>query len=161
MSEPGLPHALDPALDLVVERDVAASPATAWSAWTDPAHLRRWYAPAPGIISECEVDLRPGGTFRFVVLSPDGSESRVSCCYLEVLPHRRLSWTDALRPGFRPAPTSFFTAIMTLEPLGNRTRCRTVAMHRDEHDARQHAAMGFHDGWGTVLDQLAAYAPTL
>jgi hypothetical protein len=34
-------------------------------------------------------------------------------------------------------------------------------MHRDEEDRNQHEAAGFHDGWGTVLDQLGAYGPTI
>ena len=155
------PRTFDPRLDLMVERVVHVSPERAWAAWTEPDHLRQWYAPAPGVISECEIDLRPGGVFRFVPRQPDGVENRVTCCYLEVVPHRRLVWTDALLPGYRPAPTGFFTALMTLEPRGDATLCRTVAMHRNEADRNHHADMGFHDGWGTVLDQLGTYAPIM
>jgi uncharacterized protein YndB with AHSA1/START domain len=156
-----LDPALDPVLDLMVERVVPVSAERAWTAWTDPAHLRQWYAPAPGMVSECEIVLRPGGVFKFVLRQPDGEENPVTCCYLEVVPYRRLVWTNALRPGYRPAPDGFFTAVMTLEPAGDATRCRTVAMHRDEADCAHHEAMGFHDGWGTVLDQLAAYSPSI
>jgi uncharacterized protein YndB with AHSA1/START domain len=145
----------------MVERVVNVSPERAWAAWTEPDHLRRWYAPAPGVIAECEIDLRPGGIFRFVPRQPDGAESPTTCCYLEVVPHSRLVWTDALRPGYRPAPTGFFTAVMTLEPQGDATLCTTVAMHRNEADRNDHADRGFHEGWGTVLDQLGAYAPSM
>jgi len=155
------PGTFDPRLDLMVERVVQVSAERAWAAWTDPDHVRQWYAPEPGFISECEIDLRPGGVFRFVPRQPDGTENRVTCCYLEVVPHRRLVWTDALRPGYRPAPSAFFTAVMTLEPRGDATLCRTVALHRDEADRNHHADLGFHAGWGTVLDQLCAYAPTI
>ena len=149
----------DPQLDLTVERVVNASPERAWAAWTEPDHLRQWYAPAPGVISECEIDLRPGGVFRFVPQQPDGVENPITCCYLEIVPYRRLVWTDALLPGYRPAPTGFFTAVMTLEPRGDSTVCRAVAMHRNKEDCNLHADMGFHDGWGTVFDQLVTYAP--
>jgi uncharacterized protein YndB with AHSA1/START domain len=70
-------------------------------------------------------------------------------------------WTDALLPGYRPAPVGFFTAVMTLEPRDDATLCTTVALHRNEADRNHHADMGFHDGWGTVLDQLGIYAPTI
>jgi uncharacterized protein YndB with AHSA1/START domain len=83
------------------------------------------------------------------------------CCYLVVEPLSRLVWTDAVLPGYRPAAQAFFTAVMTLEPRGEVTVCTTVAMHRNEHDRDHHAEMGFADGWGTVLDQLCAYAPTI
>ena len=154
-------HALDPELDLVVEREVRASPRTAWAAWTQPEHLRQWYAPNPTVIANCEIDPRPGGVFRFVTRTPDGAESPIVCCYLVVEPFSRLVWTNALLPGYRPAPTGFFTAEMTLEPRGELTLCTTIAMHRSPEDCRRHAELGFHDGWGTVLDQLAAYAPAL
>jgi uncharacterized protein YndB with AHSA1/START domain len=155
------PRTLDPQLDLMVDRIVRTSPEVAWAAWTQPEHLRRWYAPAPGAITECEIDLRRGGTFRFVICDPDGNESRIDCCYLEVVPYQRLVWTNALVAGYRPAPTGFFTAEMTLQERPTGTLCTTIAMHRDEEDRDQHEAAGFHDGWGTVLDQLGAYGPTI
>jgi uncharacterized protein YndB with AHSA1/START domain len=151
----------DPRFDLMVERLVRVSPERAWAAWTEPDQLRRWYAPAPGVISECEIDLRPGGVFRFVPRQPDGVENPITCCYLDVVPYRRLVWTDALLPGYRPAPTGFFTAVMTLEPKVDATLCTTVALHRNEADRNHHDEMGFHQGWGTVLDQLGIYAPTM
>lgn len=155
------PRAFDPRLDLMVERVVQVSPKVAWAAWTEPDHVRQWYAPAPGVISECEIDLRPGGVFRFVPRQPDGVENPITCCYLEVVPERRLVWTDALLAGYRPAPTGFFTAVMTLEPRGDATLCTTVALHRNEADRNHHADMGFYDGWGTVLVQLGTYALTM
>lgn len=151
---------LDPRLDLMVERELNVTPEVAWMLWTEPEHLRRWYAPSPGRISECEVDLHPGGVFRFVIQLPDGTESRIHCCYLEVTPFSRLIWTDALLPGYRPAQQAFFTAEMTLTPRGQTTLCNTAAFHRNEEDSRLHAELGFYDGWGTVLDQLATYART-
>jgi uncharacterized protein YndB with AHSA1/START domain len=155
------PRELDPRLDLTVERLVGVSPDVAWAAWTQPEHVRRWYAPSPLTISACEIDLRPGGAFRFVIQDADGNESPIDCCYLEVVSFQRLTWTNALVAGFRPALTPFFTAEMTLQPRDGGTLCTTIAIHRDPHDRDQHAEMGFHDGWGTALDQLGDYAPTL
>src|SRR4051812_35890107 len=98
---------LDPRLDLMVEREVRASAQTAWAAWTKPEHLSQWYAPHPGVVADCVIDLRPGGIFRFVLRAQDGLENVVVCCYLVVEPFTRLVWTDALLPGFRPAPSGF------------------------------------------------------
>jgi uncharacterized protein YndB with AHSA1/START domain len=146
----------DPRLDLVLERVVDVPPALIWEAWTKPEHLRQWFAPAPWTIVECEIDLRPGGTFRFVMKSPDGEESPNVGCYLEVVPKKRLVWTDALLPGYRPSANPFLTAVVTLEPRGSGTRYTAMAMHCDEATRKRHEEMGFYEGWGQTLDQLVA-----
>ena len=57
-----------------------------------------WFAPKPWTVSDCEMDLRPGGIFRFVLRSPEGEEFPNVGCYLEIVPNERLVWTDALLP---------------------------------------------------------------
>jgi uncharacterized protein YndB with AHSA1/START domain len=149
--------AINPKLDLLLEREVDVPHELVWKAWTRPEHVKQWFAPRPFKIVECEIDLRPGGTFSFVMESPDGEKFPNTGCYLEVVPNEKLVWTDALQPGYRPSENPFFTAVVTLEPRGNRTLYRAVAIHRDEAGRQQHEAMGFHDGWGTVLTQLVEY----
>lgn len=154
-------HKLDPKLDLVLERVVDVPPALVWEAWTKPEHLRHWFTPKPWTVAHCEVDLRPGGTFRTVMRGPNGEEHDVAGCYLEIVPQKRLIWTDALLPGYRPSANPFFTAIVELEPSGKGTRYTATAIHRDEDGRKKHEEMGFHQGWGTVLDQLVEYAKTM
>lgn len=151
---------IDPSLDLVLERWVDVPPDLVWAAWTEPRHLKKWFTPAPFTTPECDIDLRPGGRFRVVMRSPEGNEMQSEGCYLEVTPRRRLIWTGALAPGYRPAAalksvTDFpFTAVILLEPQGTGTRYTAIAMHRDPEDRGKHEAMGFVDGWGKALDQL-------
>ncbi|MBS0223932.1 MAG: SRPBCC family protein [Proteobacteria bacterium] len=154
-------HKLDPKLDLVLERVVDVPPALVWEAWTKPEHLRHWFTPKPWTVAHCEVDLRPGGTFRTIMRGPNGEEHDVAGCYLEIVPQKRLIWTDALLPGFRPSANPFFTAIVELEPSGKGTRYTATAIHRDEDGRKKHEEMGFHQGWGTVLDQLVEYAKAI
>ena len=85
----------DPRLDLVLERVVEVPPELVWKAWTEPEHLKRWFTPLPWTTVECEIDLRPGGIFRTVMRSPEGQDHPNMGCYLEVVPNRRLVWTDA------------------------------------------------------------------
>lgn len=154
-------HKLDPKLDLVLERVVDVPPALVWEAWTKPEHLRHWFTPKPWTVAHCEVDLRPGGIFRTVMRGSDGEEHDAAGCYLEVVPQQRLIWTDALLPGYRPSANPFFTAIVELEPSGKGTRYTATAIHRDEDGRKKHEEMGFHQGWGTVLDQLVEYAKAM
>lgn len=147
----------DPQYDLVFERIVDIAPELVWSAWTHPAHLVNWFTPAPWKTLECDIDLRPGGIFRTVMASPEGQRHTNVGCYLDVVDNRRLVWTDALGPGYRPNPNSFVTAIITLEPHAGGTRYTACARHKDEATRKAHEDMGFVTGWGAALDQLVAY----
>ena len=150
--------AIDPKLDLVLERHADVAPAKVWKAWTTPDSLVKWFAPRPWTITECEVDLRPGGHIRFVMRSPEGQLYPNVGCYLEVVPHQRLVWTDALLPGYRPAPEPFFTAVVLIESDGRGgTNYTAIAIHRDEDGRKKHEAMGFHEGWGQVFDQMVEH----
>lgn len=148
---------LDPQLDLVLERVVDVPPRLVWEAWTTPEHLRHWFVPRPWSIARVEIDLRPGGIFSTLMRSPEGQEFPNVGCFLEIVPERRLVFTDALLPGWRPSSNPFFTAIVEIAPEGDGTRYRATALHRDEDGRRKHEEMGFHHGWGTVLDQMVAY----
>lgn len=146
---------IDPKLDLVLERRTDVPPAEVWKAWTQPERLAKWLAPRPWTTAECEIDLRPGGKFKFVMRSPEGELYPNIGCYLEVVPNERLVWTDALLPGYRPSAEPFFTAVVLLEPDGKGgTKYTAIALHRDEAGRKKHEAMGFHEGWGQVFEQM-------
>lgn len=151
----------DPKLDLVLERVVDVPPELVWKAWTEPKHLVKWFTPAPWTTVDCEIDLRPGGIFRTVMRSPEGEDHDNSGCYLEIVENRKLVFTDALLPGFRPRDGGFFTGIIDIAPEGNGTRYTATAIHKDEAGRKAHEDMGFHNGWGTALDQLVAWAKTM
>jgi uncharacterized protein YndB with AHSA1/START domain len=148
----------NPQLDLVLERVIDVPRELVWAAWTKPEHLKKWFTPAPWTVTDCEVDLRPGGIFRTVFRGPDGQEFPNLGCFLEIVPNERLVWTDALLPGYRPSENPFFTAIITMEPQGSGTRYVATAIHRDEETRKKHEEMGFHEGWGKATDQLVELA---
>ncbi len=148
-------------LDLILTRQLNASPARVWRCWTEPHLLEQWFAPKPVIVSHVVIDLRPGGEFSSRMTLPDQTEMPLMGCYLVVEPERRLVFTDCLGPGFRPSPAPFFTAEVTLEPEGTGTRYTARAIHGKKETRDQHEQMGFFDGWGTVAGQLDALAQTL
>lgn len=140
--------------DLLFTRLVPLPARLLWRGWTEPALLTSWFTPAPWRTLEAEVDLRPGGIFRALMRGPEGQQHDHLGCWLEVVPHTRLVWTDALLPGFRPAPNPFVTAVLTFEEEAGGTRYTARVMHKDEADRERHEAMGFQEGWGKALDQL-------
>ena len=152
---------MDPERDLVLERDIAAPPEALWACWTTPALMERWFCPVPWRLTDISLDLRPGGHFSGVIRGPDGEAMPNLGCYLEVVPHRRLVWTDAMSGGWRPRAEPFMTGILTFDPIAGGTRYRALVLHADAEARARHEAMGFHDGWGKATDQLAALAATL
>ncbi|MEQ1505823.1 MAG: SRPBCC family protein [Myxococcota bacterium] len=147
---------LDPRLDLVLERVVPVPPAKVWAAWTTPALLEQWFCPVPWRATDFVIDLRPGGAFDCVMRGPAGETQPQRGCLLEVVPERRLVWTDALLAGYRPSGAPFMTGMLQLEPTATGTRYTAIARHADPATADKHREMGFEAGWGAALDQLVA-----
>lgn len=150
---------IDTDRDLVLERIVPITAEQLWRGWTDPTVVTQWFTPAPWVTVEAEISPTPGGIFRTVMCGPDGERNEGSGCVLEAVENRRLVWTSALEPGFRPTVPSegfLFTAILEFEPVQDGTLYRATARHATAADAAIHAEMGFHAGWGAALDQLVA-----
>jgi uncharacterized protein YndB with AHSA1/START domain len=156
--------------ELVLERTLDAPIELVWEAYTKPEHMKQWFAPKPFEVTEMELDLRPGGIFRFRMQGPDGFDTGhgVPGCVLEVIERKKLIWTSALGPEYRPnhmgegCEAFPFTAVITFADAGDgKTAYKAVALHKDEADRDTHSNMGFQDGWGTVAGQLEEYARSL
>lgn len=152
---------LDPALDLVLTREIAAPRDLLFECWTSEEHLPHFFVPKPHKVTACTLDVRPGGACN-TTFDVDGTIMENNGVYLEVIPNEKLVFTDAYTTGWKPNPEPFMTAILTFEDIGaGRTRYTAVARHRNPTTAQQHKDMGFFDGWGTVVTQLEAYAKGL
>jgi uncharacterized protein YndB with AHSA1/START domain len=156
--------------DLVLERTLDAPIDLVWKAYTTPEHIKQWFAPKPYEITEIELNLTPGGIFRIRMIGPDGFDTGHGTpgCVLEVVEGKRLAWTSALGPDFRPNESgegceSFpMTAVITFADAGNgKTAYKAVSLHRNAADREAHEKMGFHEGWGTVAGQLEEFAKSL
>lgn len=144
--------------DLVISRRFNAPPAAIWPALTDAETLKRWFVPRPWTIPRAEIDARPGGRFLTEMRGPEGESEDCGAsegCILVAEPPHRLIWTDALSGGWRPNAQSFMTAILTLDPDGDGTLLTARVLHASEAERARHEEMGFAQGWGAVLDQLA------
>ncbi len=156
--------AIDPKLDLVLERFIDAPKRLVWEALTQPEHLKEWYMPKPwGTVARCELDVRPGGMFSIDIATADGQEFPNLGCFLEVVPMERLSWTSMLFPGYRPAVFDDvpITAIVTMETVGSGTRYVFTALHRNEADLEKNKTSGWQQGTEIALDQFVAHVKSL
>jgi uncharacterized protein YndB with AHSA1/START domain len=147
--------------ELVLTRLIDAPAAKLYRAWTEPALLKQWFAPAPWTTPRAELDVRPGGASLVVMRGPDGNEFPNRGVYLEVVPNKRLVFTDAFTEAWAPAQKPFMTVILTFEDEGGKTRYTARVRHWTVADRETHETMGFHTGWGLCTDQLAALAAKL
>ena len=82
--------------EVVLTRAFDAPRERVWDAYTKPELLRRWLSGPPGCeLVGCEVDLRPGGRYRYVWRGPDGVEMGMGGVYREVARPERLVYTES------------------------------------------------------------------
>jgi uncharacterized protein YndB with AHSA1/START domain len=148
--------------DLTLTRLLDAPADKLFRCWTTPELMKQWFAPKPYTTPIVETDLRPGGASRVVMQSPEGQDIPCPGQYLEVVPDRKLVFTDAFTGDWVPSVNApFMVATVTFEPEGDKTRYTAIARHWNEADLKKHEAMGFHKGWGICADQLEALAKTI
>ena len=82
--------------ELVVTRTIDGPAHIVFGAWTEPEQMKRWWVPksVPITLLSCEMDVRVGGTYRFVFQVDPTTTMAFFGRYLEVSPPSRLVWTN-------------------------------------------------------------------
>ena len=140
--------------ELAICRLIDAPPERVFRAWTDPNLMKQWNVPKPWTITKCELDARAGGASLMVMKSPEGQEMPCPGIFLEVIPNKKIVFTDAFTKAWEPSAKPFFVGVITLENEGGKTRYTARAKHWTKEDRDAHEKMGFHDGWATCADQM-------
>jgi uncharacterized protein YndB with AHSA1/START domain len=142
--------AADGDLTLELERTVPASREAVWKALTEPDELARWWGPAGFTTPGIELDLRPGGAYRFAMQPPEGEPFHLSGEFKEVEPPSRLTYTFVWEP---PNPDDRETlATISLGEAGDSTKVTLV-----QGSFGTHERLALHrDGWTESLEKLAA-----
>ncbi|HLL31966.1 MAG TPA: SRPBCC domain-containing protein, partial [Allosphingosinicella sp.] len=121
------------------------------------------FAPKPWTAA-VEWDLRPGGRMFTQMRGPDGQGEAGEGVFLEVVPARRVVFTNTFRPGWVPQSLSGegcdfpMVGIFEFEAEGSGTRYTARSLHWDEESRSKHESMGFEEGWGLCTAQLAELA---
>lgn len=138
---------------LVLTREFKAPAQRVFRAMTDPALIPRWYGLATLGMDVCEIDLRVGGKWRFVLSSPEAGTHAFSGVYREILPGHRLVFTENYEPlgeGHEILVTS------TFEEQDGLTRLRSTMVYRSKADRDGHIQSGMEAGASESHDRLAA-----
>ena len=144
--------------ELVFERTFDAPREQVWKAFTDPQIVPRWWGKRGSTTTVVEMDVRPGGTWRYVSSAPDREDVAFYGEYLEVTPPERIRWTfmfdvEGLGPQGGPETHTF-------EDLGGRTMIRSVG-HFDSVESIEGALStgmvgGAIETWDRLAEVLAA-----
>ncbi len=141
--------------ELTYERIFDAPRELVWKANTDRDLIPRWWGPHRVSTRVEEMDVRPGGKWRFVSVAADGGEHTFYGEYLEVVEPERIKWTfmfDVEGAGPQGGPET-----LTLEDLGDgRTRMKAVS-HMGTEEALEGALVtGMTEGAIETWDRLEA-----
>jgi uncharacterized protein YndB with AHSA1/START domain len=97
--------------EVVITRVVSAPRRVVFEAFTNTRHVPNWLiGPEGWTMPVCEIDLRPGGTWRYVYRKNDGSEMTMQGSYREVAPPERLVSTESWGPEW---PETVNTMVLT------------------------------------------------
>jgi len=137
------------AVSLVVRRTIRATPQRLFDAWTQPAHLKRWWGPAPVRCVDAEIDLRVGGRYRIANQFPDGRLLWITGEFELVEPPYRLVYSWRTESGSQKSER----VTILFKPQNDATE--VIVVHEripDEAVRRTHEL-----GWVGCLDGLAKY----
>lgn len=151
--------------EIVITRVFDAPRDLVWKAWTDPAHIAQWWGPKGFTTRVDEMDLRPGGQSRYVMVGPDGTEYPVKGVFREVVPPERIVTTDEFGEGYDQItdidlPQGMVMTIL-FEDLGDQTKLTLHILHPTVEERRKHEEMGVVAGWNSTLDCLAEHLATV
>ena len=79
---------------ILITREFDAPKELVFKAWTTPELVRRWWHANRGEMTVCEIDLRPGGAWRYVMVADNGMEVGFHGVYREIVPNERLVSTE-------------------------------------------------------------------
>jgi uncharacterized protein YndB with AHSA1/START domain len=144
-------------LEIVMSRVVDAPRSLVFEAHTNPEHLPNWLTgPAGWSMPVCEIDLRPGGAWRFVWRQSDGSEMEMQGEYREVSPPDLVVSTESWGGNW---PETLNTVALTEED--GKTRITQTILYPSKEARDAALGTGMKDGVTLSYNRLSDYLRTL
>ena len=146
---------------ILITREFDAPRHLVYEAFTNPELVRRWWHANRGEVTVCEIDLRVGGKWRYVMIATGFGEVGFHGEYREIVPNERIVSTEAYE-GIPDADEHAAVNVMTLTDLGaERTRLEILVEHTTKEGRDAHIESGMEDGLQDALDLLEEVAVSL
>jgi uncharacterized protein YndB with AHSA1/START domain len=154
----------------VISRLLDAPRDKVWRAWTEVEHLRQWWGPKGFAVTQCKVDLRPGGIMHYCLRMPDGGEMWGKFVYRDIVKPERLVLIDSfsdkdggttVHPMSPDWPREMLTKV-TCEAQGGKTRVTVQWVPVDastdiERKTFDEGRDSMKQGWSGTFEQLESY----
>jgi uncharacterized protein YndB with AHSA1/START domain/pimeloyl-ACP methyl ester carboxylesterase len=140
-----------------IRRTYRAGVDRAWWAWTDAAAISRWWGPQGWVATVYEMDVRPGGRWRFQIAPVDGSAAPVRgiATYRAVVAHAELAYDDAFADeAWRADGTGTFPTAVTFASTGTGCTVTVAASFPDDESLQRAVELQMAEGYAEALDRL-------
>jgi uncharacterized protein YndB with AHSA1/START domain len=146
-------------LEFAMTREFDAPRHLVFEAMTKPEHITRWFGCAEFALPVCEIELRVGGAYRYVMRSPDGVDSTLEGTYREIVRPERIVFTERFSmPGFT---SDEYQVTSTFVESGGRTTLTTTILHKTKDNRDGHLNSGIEKGVEPAYDRLAELVATM
>ena len=142
---------------ILITREFDAPKHLVYKAWTTPELIKRWWTGDRGEATIAEVDLRPGGTWRYVMVANGGFEVAFHGEYREIVPNERIVSTEV----YEGVPDAEALTTVTFTEQDGRTTLTLLVQHSSRQNRDAHIGYGMEGGMQEALDHLEQVAVSL
>jgi uncharacterized protein YndB with AHSA1/START domain len=142
---------------ILIRREFDAPRHLVYRAWTTPDLIKRWWSGNRGDVTSAEVDLRVGGTWRYVMAAHGSFEVAFHGEYLEIIPNEKLVSTEV----YEGAPDAPAVTTVTFDEDDGRTTMTIVVQHETTQARDMHINSGMEAGMQEAMDKLEQVARSL
>jgi uncharacterized protein YndB with AHSA1/START domain len=142
---------------ILITREFSAPRHLVYRAWTTPELIKRWWGGQRGEVTIAEIDLRPGGTWRYVLIANGGFEVAFHGEYSEIVPNERIVSTEI----FEGMPDAVAVSTATFTEADGRTTVTVLVQHTCQEHRDMHVNSGMEDGLQEAMDLLEQVARSL
>ena len=142
---------------ILITREFDAPKDLVYKAWTTPELVKQWWGAKRGEVTSVEIDLRVGGTWRYVTRTDDGNEFGFNGQYRELVPAERIVSTEV----FEGFPDAAALNTLTLTETDGRTTLEVLVQHDTKEHRDGHINSGMEAGMQDAMDLLEEVAISL
>jgi uncharacterized protein YndB with AHSA1/START domain len=140
--------------ELVITTVLDAPRDLVFEATTKPEHVKRWWGPRRFTMTACEIDLRPGGAWRYALRDTEtGREDAWSGVYREIVPPERMVYTE----GWEAMPGHDYLVTATLTEKDGKTTVTSRLQYKSVEDRDGHVQSGMESGMRETYDRLGEH----